>query len=448
MKKLLALFHRSLFVRLMSIFIGSVLLFFIIMSAGISWIYQSEVKDLNGFDFFEHHLNYVVDDFGFPPNINKAQELVDQLPIVIFIRDEQGNNLLSHEDIDLSKLKVRTVFSDHAQSVRVGRSRGIHINRKGYDYYFFGRRSFVDRHDATVTALIVGGVLMVLFVNYRLVRRLLRPIALLKEGAERISSGELHYRVKINQTDELGVLTNSINQMADSLNAMLEAKQQLLLGISHELRTPITRVKIQLAMMEPGAMLEEESKQSLLEDIDELDMLVSDLLEAERLNSQHAGLNREVVDVGQFTHGIIEQHWQGNVLLNFVTSKHIAAPESFSIDKLRYKLLVRNLVSNAIKYGESKPIEVKVHADLDKIILTISDSGLGIEEEHIKHITEPFYRADNARQRQTGGFGLGLYLCQLIVNAHNGQLEITSEIGKGTQVEVVLPITTDSTRQG
>jgi signal transduction histidine kinase len=268
---------------------------------------------------------------------------------------------------------------------------------------------------------------------------LLRPIALLKEGAERISCGELDYRVAINQTDELGTLTNSINQMADSLNAMLEAKQQLLLGISHELRTPITRVKIQLAMMEPGSILEEECKQSLLEDVDELDMLVSDLLEAERLNSQHAGLNREVIDAGEVTREIVEQHWQGNVLINYITSKHIAAPERVALDKLRYKLLVRNLVSNALKYGDAKPIEVKVFIDLNQLVLTISDKGEGISEEHIKRITEPFYRADNARQRQTGGFGLGLYLCLLIVEAYNGKLEISSAIGQGTQIVVALP---------
>lgn len=435
MKKLFALFQQSLFIRLLAIFIISIALFVFIMSTAITLIYQKQAQEWNSFDFFEHHINFVIDDFGVPPDLERVRSLTERLPVAVLIKDARGNWLFEDQDIDPDRIKERRPLNDNVLSLSHGRTKGLQVSRNGYEYLLFGRQSFADKHDLIISLLTTSVVLLVLFLNYLMVRHLLRPIKMLNEGAERISQGELHYRVPLKHKDELGVLTSSINNMADSLNGMLEAKRQLLLGISHELRTPITRAKIQLEMMPRS-----DERSSLMEDINELDMLVSDLLEAERLNSQHAGLSAEQVNIHQLTDELVAQFWSDNPLIQW----HYPAPAeqlAVRLDKLRYQLLLRNLVSNALKYGDDKPIDISITKSNEKnsLILEVRDQGQGIAEEHLAHITEPFYRTDDARQRQTGGFGLGLYLCRLIAEAHGGELTVSSTLGKGTSMRVSFP---------
>jgi len=111
----------------------------------------------------------------------------------------------------------------------------------------------------------------------------------------------------------------------------------------------------------------------------------------------------------------------------------------FLIDKLRIRLLMTNLLNNGIRHGENNPILVKVSFEEENAILEVRDQGEGIEEKHLSQISEPFYRADSSRQRNTGGFGLGLYLCRLIAAAHGGELKIESELGEGTHITVRIP---------
>ena len=173
---------------------------------------------------------------------------------------------------------------------------------------------------------------------------------MLKKGAERIEKGDLNYRVQSNRQDELGELTESINHMADLLQSMLEAKRQLLMAISHELCTPITKAKLRLEFMP-----ESDEKEQLPEDIDEIDLLISDLLETERLNNEHAALAEESVFISEFVRGVSEQ------FQDYAGGLQIECPEEdreFLIDRLRMRLLITNLLNNAIRHGKGRPISV------------------------------------------------------------------------------------------
>jgi len=274
-------------------------------------------------------------------------------------------------------------------------------------------------------------------LNYLLVHRLLvEPVRKLREGAERICEGDLSYRVKTRRTDELGELTQSVNHMADSLQQMLEAKRQLLLAISHELRTPITRAKLQLEFMDDDAV-----REALADDINEIDLLISDLIEAERLSNQHQALLAEPVDFADYIGLVLEPYFQ-----NYAPGVDYQRPEEdvcVNVDKLRTRLLLTNIVNNAIRHGRDNPITVRVAFTDTEVSLEVEDQGEGIAAEHMEHLSEPFYRPDSARQRNTGGFGLGLYLCRLIAQAHGGRLEISSELGVGTRVKIHLPRDTE-----
>ena len=263
---------------------------------------------------------------------------------------------------------------------------------------------------------------------------LVRPIQWIKEGAERIGQGDLDYRIPKVRTDDLGELTVDINRMADDVQGMLEAKQQMLLAISHELRSPLTRTKVALEFLDDN-----EQKRSILDDIDEMERLITDLLESERLNTRHSTLQRSTVDLAELVRGVVEADFAGErERLEFDLP---AEPILYAADETRLRLLVKNLVENALCYtpvGED-PVTLTVECADDTIAISVSDRGPGMSPEQVERATEPFYRADPARCRDTGGFGLGLYLCRRIAEAHGGSLEISSTQDRGTRVVLRLP---------
>lgn len=423
---------KSLFLRLILIFGFTVVSFFIIVSVSLRAINQNTNSIETIPDFFTRNVESILEDIGTPPNLSNAMRLADELNWTINIRNpimRWSSDSENRLDVDTSEFD-RSLSSD--AEVRTVRNEGIiHVNRGGYEFFLYPR--FQGENQFNYLVLYAGSALaiVVLFLNYFMVNRLLAPVRQLRRGAERIQKGDLSYRVQSSSQDELGELTDSINHMADSLQSMLEAKRQLLLAISHELRTPITKAKLRLEFMPDS-----DEKEQLREDIDEIDLLISDLLEAERLNNEHAVLAEEPVYMAEFVQGVAEQ------FENYAGELKIEVPEEdqlFNIDRLRVRLLITNLLNNAIRHAEGNLIQVKLQFEEDQAILEVIDAGEGIPAEHLQQITEPFYRADSSRQRHTGGFGLGLYLCRLIAEAHGGRLRIESELGEGTHITVNIP---------
>jgi signal transduction histidine kinase len=144
----------------------------------------------------------------------------------------------------------------------------------------------------------------------------------------------------------------------------------------------------------------------------------------------------ESVQFVEFTDTVLEQFGSYTGGLTLIKPEQDGAVE---IDKLRVRLLITNLLNNAIRHGKDKPIDVDISFSGKSVFLKVIDRGEGIPEEHLSNISEPFYRADSSRQRNTGGFGLGLYLCKLIAQAHGGELIISSKVGKGSEFKVSLP---------
>lgn len=432
MTTLVQVVRRSLFVRLLLIFGITVILFFAIFSISLRTVNQNNNTIDAIPDFFTRNIESIIEDIGTPPNLNNAMRLADELEWSIAI----NNPIMRWSSDNEYRLPVeqsvfnRTLTSD-AEVRSIDNEDIIMVQRGGYDFYLYQRS--LSENNSNYIVLYVGVALasIVLFLNYFMVNRLLDPVRMLRKGAERIRLGELNFRVKGNRQDELGELTESINHMADSLQSMLEAKRQLLLAISHELRTPITRAKLRLEFMPQS-----DEKDQLKEDIQEIEQLITDLIEAERLNEEHAVLTAEPTPLAAFVEGVCEQFesYPGDLELELPDEDR-----EFIIDNLRVRLLITNLVNNAIRHGESNPIIVRVSFNGEFAHLEVEDHGEGIAAEHLTHICEPFYRADSARQRNTGGFGLGLYLCRLIAQAHGGELIIESQLGKGTHIKVKLP---------
>ena len=260
-------------------------------------------------------------------------------------------------------------------------------------------------------------MLLLTWAAYAYVRRLLRPLAPITDGVSRFGAGDFTTPIPPQRRDELGELAERINRMADGLRGMLDAKRALLLAISHELRSPLTRARVNAELVPAG-----EHRDALMRDLAEMRDLIEDLLESERLAQGHGALHTEHVDLPALVRETLATHFPGRTL----TLELDETLPPVTADPLRLRLLLRNLVENALRHAPAAtlpPVVTLARADDGWLHLSVRDHGPGVTEEQLVQLSQPFYRADPARQRATGGVGLGLTLCRLVAQAHGGRLE-------------------------
>lgn len=377
----------------------------------------------------------LLQELGLPANREKAKA-IKQRTGIDFIIEKQGQRWTTFEQgFDEYALDLDDVEFHHhkGEDKKFGFHHGIallEVTRADESVWLVV--SF-RRNPVVGMTILVGFVsLMVLWIYlaYRMVRYLISPIKEIQSGVQKFSEGNLEWRIPIKREDDLGELTGEINQMAEQIRQMLESKRQLLLAISHELRTPLTRLNIALDL--PA---NENNKAKMKSSLQLMDRLIGELLESEKLSANHSALSKEEVDLERLLADLIELDFQPE---NNIEYKAIDQGCKVEADVMRVRLLFRNLISNAVKYGEQKNIKVRCFKQGEKVVTKISDQGEGIGEENLARIFEPFFREDKARQRQTGGTGLGLYLVKMIVDAHGGEIEVKSKKGKGTEITITL----------
>jgi len=422
---------QSLVFRLLFYFLLSILALAIVLAISFTQRIKPHVQQ-QILPNVERYLDYLISDIGNPPDFVVAQRLADELPFEIRI-EGQGSNWSSSQAIGAISSYRLEAAPDPYDDVFYGHKRHqdlLLIERDGLQYFFVTedgfRRGSERRH-----WLLFAGLAAILFLLYLGIRRLFRPIGIMSEQVRRIGEGDLQQRVTLETRGELGLLAAGINRMSRDIASMLESKSGLLLAISHELRSPLTRMRVNLELLE-----DDEVRRQLIEDTREMEALISAILESEKLTSGHAPLTLHQTELT----GLVEE-----VLMNHPQRDRIHTslqPLTLAVDGMRFKLMLKNLVDNALQYSSDSnaPIEIILHADPQAVILEVIDQGIGIPAAEIPRLKEAFYRPDGARQRNTGGYGLGLYLCQLIVDAHGGILGIESEPDKGTRVIVSLPI--------
>ncbi|WP_296443914.1 HAMP domain-containing sensor histidine kinase, partial [Rhodoferax sp. UBA5149] len=281
---------------------------------------------------------------------------------------------------------------------------------------------------------------------YARVRRLLRPLDDIRAGALRFGQGDFAQAIPVHhpqRPDELGELAATINTMGGDIHQMLDAKRALLLAISHELRSPLTRARLNTELLPETADVQA-SREALLRDLGLMRDLITDLLESERLASPHAALQREPTDLAALVQEVVSS------LPGAPPVQLHVAPDlpMLALDRSRMRLLLRNLLDNALRHSAdaAQPPTLQLQADkaADRrgtgqgVRLTVRDHGPGVPEDQLPHLAQPFYRPDAARERTTGGVGLGLYLCKLVAQAHGGTFSVRNA-QPGLEVSVTLP---------
>lgn len=365
-------------------------------------------------------------EIGSPPSIERARALAARLPITIRIHGPQvqwqseGSERRSdwtHHD--------RWHGEDDPPLLARSTADGHRIE--------FGLNVQPWRDRPRIWGWVTLAVLLTLTaLAYAYVRRLLRPLDDIRSGAQRFGRGEFGEAITIRKRDELGDLAGDVNAMAISIHRMLEAKRALLLAISHELRSPITRARLNTELLpeqgDAGAR-----REALLRDLQEMADLVTDLLESERLGQGHSALQREITDLAALLREAAAPF--PNLELDIA-----ADVPQLPLDRTRIRLLVRNLLDNAARHSAQakRPTQLSLKHEAGNVTLEVRDFGPGVDESSLPHLAEPFYRPDASRERASGGVGLGLYLCRLVAQAHGGNMEIANA-QPGLRVTVTLP---------
>jgi len=300
-------------------------------------------------------------------------------------------------------------------------------------YSFYLRDSMAVGTKPSQLWVLIGGLLFLVGVVYVVQLSQLRPLRWLKDSVEKVSAGDFSTRVPVVRMDEVGQVARAFNQMTGRVEQMLNDHDRLMADVSHELRSPLARIKLALEMLPEG-----DKRDQIATDIREMEALTSTLLERERIKNRTGRPDHTAFDLVSMVRTIIDG-FAGRVPDVVL----VESPEVLTVqaDEALLKVLLQNLVDNAVKFSldDSGPVEVRLTCGEDFVTLSIDDDGRGIPEDMAERVLEPFVKLDPSRGHRSG-YGLGLNLCQRIAHAHNGTIEIQPRTPRGTSVTVELPL--------
>ena len=381
------------------------------------------------------NLDYLIKDLGTPPRLDQARQLVGEG--LIYIRYETNDTAWSTDDAFVPSHEMgwhQWKMYPYIRSAMWQARFLVAVEHENGTYLFAFGRNFDQESERTRFLVVLLLILTTLFVViYFSIRWILKPVKWLKQGVHEISRGNLNHRVPVKRADELKDLADAFNAMTERIREMLHAKERLLLDVSHELRSPLTRMRVASEFLP-----ESHARVSIQTDIQEMDTMISDVLDTAKHHHRHARLNPQNIDLSEIISTLVPFYE------NLEPGMHFNRPDEpvhCNVDVDRIKTVFQNIMDNAVKYsgGAGRPVEIAIKQDRQQIYVRIRDYGIGIPDEEIPYLLEPFYRVDKSRSKQTGGYGLGLSICSTIMEAHGGKIEIDSTPGKGTKVTLIFP---------
>jgi signal transduction histidine kinase len=423
--------RHSVFFKLLAVLVGTVLITYLAVGGFYRSFWNASARADAHLSLI-HYSELLSNEIGTPPDTALAASLASRLGLAIGVKGP--------DFIWLSPDFSRPIFhhlreSSSGDSIQILLSQGRlwAMVPKGEYTFIYGSHHRQPLESLGQEWMALLGVLFVAWLlAWVELRRLLWPVRGLAEGVKAVEAGNLDVRVSEKGKDELSALARSFNAMTKSLKERLRARDQLLLDVSHELRSPLTRMRVALEMAEPGSAVD-----SLQEEVSSLGKMVSEILETERLNSQTGQVKREPSDLVKLMTDKVAKfagHTPG------ITWHPVDMP-LVPLDTERIRLVLRNIIDNALKYGKTatRPIEISLRKEGGFAVLDVQDFGPGIPEADQPLVFEPFYRVDRSRSR-TSGYGLGLSLCKRIVEAHGGSISLYSKMGEGTRMTIKLPL--------
>jgi signal transduction histidine kinase len=381
-------------------------------------------------DFMRKMEQSIVTDIGIPPDTLKAKHICDDLDIEM--RFESPQSFWTSNERVPTLGDILSVPENREEFMEKKESFIVRYKDKRYSIFKYPNGVFIiEPFEMQMFRPERAIVLMVLFISvilvllYFLLRKLLRPLKDLSLAVQRIGDGDYNVKIPVQRKDELGELAESINEMSSKIDSSIKAKEQLLIDVSHELRSPLTRIKLGLEVGSP--------KEKIEEDVNEMQHMVQGLLENYRADSTLAAIKFEKVNAAELLEETVDEYEDAPRIELTKSKDEIYVNADFE----KLQIVFRNLIDNALKYSTDN-VKIDIKEQSGEVLIWFKDNGIGIAAEDLKYIFEPFYRADPSRSRKTGGFGLGLSICKKIIDAHKGEIVIKSHVNQGTEVLLKL----------
>jgi signal transduction histidine kinase len=424
---------RSVFTKLLVVIICTGICINLVVG-GFFWHYRSAAGRPLHKNVLQY-LNYLIDDLGNPPNPERAKQIGEQASLQIFFESPDQSWSTIDDFPDVQKAHWRDWGTDPV--IRLGRYHGHHFieltHESGRFVFGLDKGLDLDPERKRLVVILLSLLTLILGGAFLSIRWILKPVRWLNEGVREVSRGNLKHQVPLKRSDELRDLAAAFNDMTDRIRDMLHTKERLLLDVSHELRSPLTRVKVALEFLPDG-----QAKESIDGDVAEMESMINNILETARMHHQHGNLKLERVILADLVDEVLSEFEHSEP---GVQADDISRDIEVTVDPEQIKTVLNNVLTNAVKYSnpDSDPVQISVQQRPPNIVVQIADKGIGIPQDELPFIFEPFYRVDKSRTKDTGGYGLGLSLCKTIMEAHGGRIDIHSSPGHGTTVTLFFP---------
>ena len=424
---------RSVFTKLLVVIILTGICVNLVVG-GFFWHYRSAAgRPLH--KNISQYLNYIIADLGDPPQLDRARTIGRQASLQIYYEGADTSWTTAGDFSDVNKAR----WHDWSKNplIRFGQYHGHHFVELSHDSgrFVFGldKNFDLDPERRRVVIVLLTLLTLILAGAFLSIRWILRPVRWLHEGVQEVGRGNLQHRVPEKRSDELRELAAAFNDMTDRIRDMLHTKEQLMLDVSHELRSPITRMKVALEFLPEG-----QAKDSLKSDTAEMETMINGILETARMHHLHGNLKRRLINLADLLEGILVAFTDQPP---GIQAGDFPAGIELNVDPEQAKTVFNNILTNAIKFSapDDKPVMISVKEQANSTVVRILDHGIGIPPDELPFIFEPFYRVDKSRSKRTGGYGLGLSLCKTIMEAHGGRIEVDSKPGVGTCVSLFFP---------
>jgi signal transduction histidine kinase len=449
---------QSLSLKLTAVFMLTAFAYLFLLTIGFRQIIlDDEVRET--LDYYQSsYLENVFEDLQYPPTQARAEQLVSSMPFDMKIigsdidwsshQEFPNLDVLSFESRNWDLIQIKTDIEIGQDTYIEGGEFARYMNRSflkvpygDYIVVLVNPKMSQAVHTTFLFETFLAISLLILLIAFLVVQKMISPIQTIQDGTTRIGSGELQHRITIKQKDELGILAKEINLLAKNVQDMLEAKQRLNLGVSHELRSPITRARLQIEMLEQS-----QHKEELLNEINAMETIISNLLDSEAINYGHKKLDLKTFHIESKIKALISK---APYLENIQTSISSDINNlEIEADEVLFEVMLKNVLENASRFTPSNRALIELtleEINSQSIHITIRDFGPGFNKDDLEKVTEPFFRTSQSRSRESGGFGLGLYLSKQIVLAHAGFLKIKNHPDQGAVVSVELPLRQNST---
>lgn len=291
---------------------------------------------------------------------------------------------------------------------------------------------------------LITGLIMFL-LSFFVSKIVVDPLKGLVKVIQKMADGKLDERIKIKGNNEISEVATAFNVMTEKLEKVHSARQEFVSNVSHELKTPLSSIKVLsesiLLQQDVPEEMYKEFLQDITNEVDRMTNIINDLLNLVKIDQKEIPLIFEVANLNKLVEDILKRLYplasQKNIELVFESVKEVNA----SVDEMKLSLAITNLVENGIKYTpENGVVSITVDSDHQNAFLKVSDSGIGIAEEELNKIFERFYRVDKTRDRETGGTGLGLAITHSTIMLHGGAIKAMSKEDEGSTFVVRIPL--------